>query len=134
MEETPQAVKLHSPGAITFSTFLGSPLAGFILMGQNYRNLGNSKATRQCYVCGAVTTAILVAVSFLNIPGTVLQISYLIGTYKTASTLQGKAFQNHMEKGGRKASLWIATGVGFACLLVVVAILSAIVFLSPESA
>jgi hypothetical protein len=114
------AVKLHSPGAVTFSAFLGTPVAGAILLAQNYHRLGNARAARECVILGLTTTLMYVGLSLLNLSLAVLQIAILFGMYNLAQELQGETFRKHIESGGRKCSLWMATGVGLSCSLVIV--------------
>ncbi len=120
MEQTTATARLHSPSAVTLATLIGMPVAGTFLLAQNYRTLGNPRAARHCMIWGISTTLILLLVgSLMNIPSMILPISYTIGMHNAASAPQGRAFRAHLDAGGLKKSLWQATGIGSACMLVV---------------
>jgi len=119
MEANNTDLKLHSAAAVTLGTIIGSPLAGTFLLAQNYRALDNAKAARSCIIWGASTTLIIIGLSFfLKLPPLIFPICYTIALYNLANSLQGPAYRQHIERGGRKASLWIAVGVGFAYMFV----------------
>ncbi len=133
MEAHSPIAKLHSPSAITLSTTIGMPIAGTILLAQNFRAIGNPRAARQCLVWGVTTTLILMGVAFfLDIPSLILPITYSIAMHNLGNKLQGRRYRSHIESGGKKASLWFAVGIGVVCLFVVWCILYMIVLLGPE--
>lgn len=133
MEQKPPTAQLHSPSAVTLATLVGMPVAGTLLLAQNYKALGNPNAARHCMVWGISTTLILlVLASLINIPNMVLPISYTIGMHNVAGTLQGRAFRTHLDGGGQRKSLWVAAGIGSICLLVVLGILFIVALFSSE--
>jgi len=121
---TPDGVpryRFYPPGAILLATLLGSPTAGSILIALNYRRLAAKSNAWQAVGAGIlVTVGLLFASQFAGEAiGRGLLIGSLIATYHTAKHLQGHAFAQHIEKGGRRASYWSAAGIGLACLVVI---------------
>jgi hypothetical protein len=125
-----KSYRLYSPVHVGWATFLGSPIAGCILMAINYWRLGELKSGRLAIVCGFVVSCCLFAVGFLlpeRFPNSVLPLAFTWGMYGIAKSLQGDSFERHLEGGGQKASAWLATGVGLLCLVGVLVLLFGIV-------
>jgi hypothetical protein len=111
--------KLHSPGDAALATFLGSPLAGCIVLAINYFKLGRSLAGWQAILLGLLASIALVTLGVkmpAHSPGFLVAVVSLIATYGLAKALQGSIYENHLSEGGEKASGWIAAGIGIACL------------------
>jgi hypothetical protein len=123
-EEPVPRYRLYSPGHVLLATFLSNFVGGTILLALNYRAMGNRRAAR---VAAGVAVALMVlllgALTFLpekQPPGARLLVLLLIlfGMYRVAKTLQGKAYEAHLRRGGRKASGWAAAGIGLLCAAV----------------
>jgi hypothetical protein len=125
----PQA-KLYDAGSVGLATFLGSPLAGSVIMALTYRRLGQPSAAVKAVVIGVVATAALVGVGFL-VPMGALQtgvgIGALIAMIQLAKRLQGPAVEAHTRAGGRLASRWAAAGIGLLALVAICGVLVGIV-------
>ncbi|MFO0819073.1 MAG: hypothetical protein U1A77_14100 [Pirellulales bacterium] len=131
----PKQQTLYSPGQIAWASFLGSPLAGGILMALNYRRFGNSTAAALTFTAGLVGTVLLMVISFFlpdNFPGSIVPAAYTWGLYQSAKQLQGDAYRTAIEQGGATASGWATTGVGALCLIAVIMLLLAVLFVAPE--
>ena len=120
MEEgTKPAYSLYSVQQVTGATFLGSPIAGAILMASNCRKLGKNEAATTSLLLGALATAALLAVAFLlpeKFPNYLLPVAYTVVIQLIAKSLQGPAYEEHIRLGGEKASAWGVVGLGLLCL------------------
>jgi hypothetical protein len=131
--------KLYSIRQIAAATFVGTPLAGAILMGANYRALGQHTHRRNTLIAGVVATAVVFALAFMlpeRFPNFVLPLAYVLGIQAAATQLQGAAIAAHLAKGGERASNWHVVGIAVACLaaLVAVAVGAAVVIALVEAA
>jgi hypothetical protein len=106
---------LASPGQVGLATFLGGPMAGWLLIARNYRKLGHRAAWCVALAVGVLTTAAAVTVLLLFddligraklLPSIVM----LAITYGCAQTLQGATVQEHLDQGGKNASGWVVLG------------------------
>jgi hypothetical protein len=135
MNVLPTSNKLFSRAAITFATFLGSPLAGCALLATNYSRLGQPKPARLSVIWGAASTIFLAGLTlFLPkwFPSFAIPAAYTFTIYNLATSLQWRAYKAHIESGEGRASLWAATAVGLAGLLVFLGLFTLVVFLLPE--
>ena len=116
--------KLYSLGQIMLATFLGAPLAGSLLVAQNYRVLQKSNAAWRAITCGLVSTILLLIVSLLlpeRFPNSLLPVIYCFAMRQLVSYLQGEAIVRHFSLGGAKGSWLITIVFGIASLLVLCA-------------
>lgn len=125
--------KLFSPTHVGVATFLGSPLAGAIIMAVNYARLGRAQAARTAVVLGAIGTGLLVAVGFAlpdEVPSSGLGIAGLAVMSLVARKMQSAAFEEHIRRGGKKASGWNAAGVGALCVVAMLAVIFGYIYLA----
>jgi hypothetical protein len=125
---------LYAVGHIATATFLGSPLAGCILMALNYRRLDPDKSVLTI-ILGILATGILLAFVFVlpdNFPNAVLPAAYTGAMAWVAEMKQGPAIRTATAAGEPKASHWRAIGIGLATLISLMLVLFAIVFSLPE--
>lgn len=126
---------MYSPGQIAWATFLGTPIAGCLLLALNYRRLGDFTAANLALISGLIGTVLLFALAFVlpdRFPNTVLPSAYTLGMYQCAKTLQGTAYEDRLVNGGTKGSGWVATGIGILCVILILAALFAVVLVAPE--
>jgi hypothetical protein len=112
--------KLFSVGAIVLATFLGSPVAGTVLMAMNYWRLGRKSAAWISVAVGILATAFIIAAALAlpeETPNSPFIVAQLLGMYFVARGLQGGLISQHCRTYGRLASMWAAAGIS---LLVVV--------------
>lgn len=124
--EPPPPYKLFSVGAVTLASFLGSPLAGAVLMAINYRRLDKKGAARASVVWGVVGTAALVGLGFIlsaRIPTPVVAVVPVVVMNSIAKYLQGEDLQRHERRRGQMVSLWAAAGIGAASLVLIFGLL-----------
>jgi hypothetical protein len=119
-------LKIFTPGLVTFATFTGTPVAGFILIALNYRAVGRRLIARQMIIAGAVLTILTTALAIF-IPSksftSILPIVYTFGMYRGAKKDFDANFAARLKSGEAiKAPAWSAVGIGVACLIVVVAV------------
>jgi hypothetical protein len=116
--------KLFSYRAVGVASVLGGPLAGSILMGLNYRRLGNGGAAVKVIVFGILITGLLIWAGWF-IPGSwqrYIGIGLAVAMIYYAKSAQGRLVDQHINMGGKLASMWSAAGVGLAIILPILAI------------
>ena len=114
------AYTLFDSLSVALATFLGTPIAGTILMAVNYRRLQEGGKAAAAVAIGVVAT--ILAIVFGNIiPGafsTIIAVGLLLTIRSCAQSLQGPAVTQHVSQGGTLGSRWAAAGVGIAVLAV----------------
>lgn len=126
---------LYSAGHVAWASFLGSPLAGGMLMAFNFFRLRKPLAGNVSLIIGLFLAIGLMVLSFFlpdSFPNSVIPLAYTFGMYQATKLLQGDDYSEHLARGGRKGSAWVATGVGVICLIIVVALIFAVLFSLPE--
>src|SRR2546423_10677413 len=91
------AKKLFSIGQITLATLIGCPIAGFVLVAQNYRQLGKSEAALQSLLFGLILTFVVFLIATVlpdNFPNMALPVGYTIGIREGVKYLQGDAISD----------------------------------------
>lgn len=119
------AYTLFDSAAVTLATLLGSPVAGTILMGVNYRRLGKTALAVAAVAIGVAAT-ILASLFGNKVPytfSTIIAIGLLLMTRSCAQVLQGPAVAEHVSRGGKLGSRWAASGVGLAVLAVLASVI-----------
>jgi hypothetical protein len=118
----PPSYRLASPAQIGAAAFLGSPLAGFLLMARNYAKRDRFAACWAMIGVGTLVTAAVVGSGFL-LPESNLQVNMIVavplwlGTYFVGKVLHAESFAEHENLGGQPAS--IGTLLGFVLLGIV---------------
>jgi hypothetical protein len=114
------ASDLYDSRAVALATFLGTPVAGGILMALNYRRLGWPGTAVKTMFAAIVGTALLILVGW-NIPqglDSIIAIGVMFAMKAIARSLQGSTIAEHVEGGGKLASMWGACWVGLTSLAV----------------
>ncbi len=115
----PPAYRLYNVWAVALATFLGSPLAGTVLIASNYRKLGQGNNGVLALVVGAAASAGLILMGLrTTYSPTVASIVLLVCTGLAARELQGNAIDTHVAWGGQLYSRWRAVGVALLTMLV----------------
>jgi len=116
---------LYSRGQIGLVTFLTGPIAGGWMIAHNWKRLGEPRKHRTVLVGTILITGLLVAVALLvpSLPSSALPLAGLCAVFGLAAQ-QRYAFDDHVQRGGRRASNGRAAAVG----LISVAIVLAVVF------
>jgi hypothetical protein len=129
------AYKLYSPTDVLLATFLGAPLGGALVMACNYWKLGKRRLSGAALLLGSIATGLALVLAFLvpdKFPGVVLTVPAMLGMYFLARSVQGPAFELHLQQGGRKASGWGAAGLGLLSMCLVLGGVVAYVLLGPD--
>ncbi|WP_446901248.1 hypothetical protein [Burkholderia sp. YIM B11467] len=124
---TAPSARLFTMAGVGWASFLGSPLAGGILLAANARRLGNrALAQRQILATALVTLVSVLLYAAAELPETaavphalvhVVVIAGLAGTIVYARHAQGAAVAAHRAAGGALHSNWRAAGIGLLTLL-----------------
>ncbi|CAN5453202.1 hypothetical protein BH10ACI1_BH10ACI1_16070 [soil metagenome] len=116
---------LFTVGQIALATFIGAPIAGCLLLAQNYRYLGKAGSAWLTLILGFVSTIILLFIGFLlpeKFPSFVLPAAYIFGMRQIVGNLQGDVIAAQEEQG-KKGSWAITVGVGIGCLVLILALI-----------
>jgi hypothetical protein len=130
--------KLYAVRAVVLATFLGSLLAGGIVLGINLIRLQRTAAAWWVMVGGAVCTFAVIAIGAfipddVQIPNMVYLVPQLALAYGVANGMTGKSILAHQQARGKMASFWGAAGIGLLAALVVVAIVFGVLLMLPEN-
>jgi len=128
-----RSIALYTPDHVGLATFLGTLLGGSIVYAINERRLGRPQAATHAIIVGVVGAVVMAGIGFAlpsNFPSFPLGIVALFGSRAIARRRQGGLVQAHFAAGGKRASGWVAAGIGLACLVVVLVPIFAIAFLT----
>jgi len=112
--------QLYSVWAVVLATFLGSPLAGGVVMSINCRRLSQPNAARDILLWTAILTVGSLLLGGLIPQEMRLVEAMLVGLqvfvmYFLAARLQGRAIALHLQQGGEIASYWSVVVIGIVC-------------------
>jgi hypothetical protein len=115
--------KLFSPRDAGLATFMGGPLGGAAIIAMNYGRLG--RASERLFTClgGGFATLLIFGLSFVlpdSFPALGLNLGITFAAWAIAKSLQQTDYDAHLSRGGRKASAWLAAGIGLLCALAMV--------------
>jgi hypothetical protein len=111
---------VYDAGQVALGTFFGTCVAGAVLMAINDHRFGRGKGAGRIVV-GVVATALTIGVALLlpkSIPGAPLAIATAFGMRAYAKSSQPYV-QEHIAKGGKRGSGWVAFGIGLGCMVLV---------------
>jgi hypothetical protein len=116
---TPPAYRLYDVGAVALAAFLGSPLAGTVLIASNYRKLGQGGNAFLALVLGAAASVgeIYIGLTSTKSPA-IATLVLFAATWFAAWEQQGSAIKTHVAWGGKLYSYWRAFGVATLTTLV----------------
>jgi hypothetical protein len=132
--------KLHPPESagnlfsvlqIAVATFIGMPIAGCLLLAQNYRILGKASSAGQTLILGLVSTIILFFIAFSlpeNFPNAALPMAYTVAMRQLVKYLQGDVIASQ-EAQGKKGSWALTVGIAIGCLILIMALVVGAIFL-----
>lgn len=119
--------KIFTNKAISVATFFGGPLAAGFLISKNFKAFGKEEAARNSIFLGIGFTFIILVLLFLlpdqiagKIPQTILPAIYTGVIALIVDKLQGEQIKDFLDKGGQKASNWIAAVYGFVGSLIII--------------
>ena len=116
------AYRLFNADSVGLATFLGTPIAGGILMAVNYRRLGKGGKAAAVLLIALLVTALALVFGYLVPQGVsaLVAVGLFLGARTAAKALQGAAVEQHVRQGGKLGSKWAAAGLGIALLAIVV--------------
>jgi hypothetical protein len=120
--------RMFSPAQVAVASLIGSPLPAFYLIARNFRIAGYEKQARLMLIVGGIATASLLVIAFMlrdRSPHSLLSIAATVCVHQIAKTAQAALISQHRANGGRLSSWWLAIGIGFLGMLVILAILVA---------
>jgi hypothetical protein len=109
------AFSLYSARAVAIATFLGTPIAGAVLMAINYRRLNDRQAAASVLGFGLLLTAISITLALIlpeSFPGVAVWAPMLLIMQQLASRLQGDEVKECVRLGGVEGPLRHAVGIG----------------------
>jgi hypothetical protein len=123
--------ELYSVIAIGLATFIGSVLAGSIVMAINFRLLGKRDRMLPTIAAGIGGTAILLGMAFALPSGTagiILVIAQVALARLIATKTQGEFIDAHLRAGGSIAPRWKAAAIGGICMAGLLLIILVVAF------
>ena len=117
--------KVYVPNHVAVAAFIGSPLAGAWLLGENYAAFSRPAERTKALVWGFAATVALFALSLAlpeGMPNSIIPIAYTFALRELARHLQGKDIDRTLASGGAKHSGWRVAGIGLLSLVLVVAV------------
>lgn len=120
--------KLYKSRSIYIATFLGGPLVAGYMISENFKALGQSEKIRNTWLITIGVTIVIFSLMFFGsfmekVPKYIIPILYAGATELLVSKYQGKAINEHIEKGGPIYSGWKVFLISIIGLLIFVAIL-----------
>ncbi|HMG86646.1 MAG TPA: hypothetical protein VK574_13025 [Terracidiphilus sp.] len=112
------ACTLYDARAVALATFLGTPVAGGILIALNYRRIGRPGTAVKTMIAAIVGTGLLILVGW-DIPhglDSLIAIGVMFAMKAIAKSFQGHTITEHVAGGGKLASMWSACWIGLATL------------------
>ena len=122
-------VTLHSEKSVGIAAFLGTPLAGSLLIAHNLKKLDKTGPAAVAVLGGFAAAALIVVLAVTvgdKLPpaaGTFIGLGYAMGMKKIATNLFPAEYQAIDEGQAPAHTAWIGAGVGLACSVAVVAAL-----------
>jgi ABC-type iron transport system FetAB permease component len=124
----PPAYKLYKENHIVIATFLGSPVIGGYLIGDNFRKLGKKRSAWTSWIIATIATGIIFASIFLipgteNLPSYVIPLIYVGITRFLVQKYQAADLRAHEANSGQFYSVWRAVGISLISLVLLLAII-----------
>lgn len=117
---------VYSPNQIALATFVGSTLAGTVLLALNERRLGRRGGAPDRGGRLFASNALMGFSAALpdSVPSLRFAIIGIFGIRGIAQVRQNARIEAHVAAGGRRGSGWVAFGVGLAGLVLVVGVIA----------
>jgi hypothetical protein len=140
MVSIPPSTRLYSERAIWIATFLGSPLAGGILLRKNFICLQDERKGNIALGAALLFTVLLFGSLLVlpeevvdKLPNQLIPLVYTVIMYQLARHYQGAAMEAHKAGGGEFYSGWNAAGIGALCLAGIFVVIFVYVFALPPT-
>lgn len=127
-ERTCPDFALYKVSAIGLATFLGSMVAGGLLLSKNFKKLGKETEARNAIIYSIIATIVVFIIGMnipedWSIPGIVFTIPQALVMFHIAKQMQEKDIDQHIENGGALASNWKAAGISVLVFIGVMIVL-----------
>jgi len=123
IENQTKNIKLYSSKAISGATFLGGPMAGGYMIGENYKALNKPIEGRNSLIIGIVSTIVLFTGIFMipesiidKVPRQFIPLVYVGIIWGIVEWKQGEVLKLHQENGNSFYSGWKAALIGLISL------------------
>lgn len=140
-EETPLNKKFFSSKHISFGTYLGGPLAGAYMIGQNFKSLDKNKESRYSIYLGILISIIVFVLLFLipenildKIPNVLFPAIYTVACYFIARHFFGNLIEKNNNNEDKFHSWWRAIIISLISFLILMSVVFAVVFSETSSA
>jgi len=122
--------KLFDVTSIVLATFLGTLMAGGLVMAINFRRAGQTAEAIIAFLVGVALSGLAILVGYA-IPNA-LRLAFaglvLFGVRKLAQATQGDLLYAHGERGGKLVSRWAAAAIGLLVLALTLAVASGVLY------
>lgn len=108
--------KLHKTNSIAAGAFFGGPIAGALLMAENFKMLGQKKQARTTLILG-ISAVLALSIAVVLIPGMEKTPNYVIPLISAfifqflVKRFQKEEIEAHIEHGGQTFSFWRTAGI-----------------------
>lgn len=130
----PSQTTLYEPRVVGIATFLGSPIAGAIVMAINYKRLGKVFLGLLAIVLAVIGTVAVIALAS-SLPSNALSIGIAVALVVLmmwlTKMLQGRAIESHRAAGGNIGSSAIGWVTGLIFLVLIFGTIFAWAYLTP---
>jgi hypothetical protein len=112
---------LYSVNAVGLASFLGSVLAGAVLMAINYRRIGEPARATYAIILGILGTVASIGIALVlpdRVPSAAIVVPQLFAMIAIARAMQGPMLERHVQQGGKIASMWKAAGIAMLFFIV----------------
>jgi hypothetical protein len=126
--------KLFKISGIGLATFFGSAFAGGILLGLNFKRLGNDGAAQKAYIFSLLATLVIIGGAMfipedVPVPNVVFTVIQLFAMLQISKHFQGADIETHIANNGEIESNWKAFGISLLVLLALLAIIFVLTFI-----
>ena len=125
---------LFDANTVGLATFFGSPVVGTWFMALNYRRLGQPSRAAITLILGIAVTTLVILLGW-NLPQATsvpIALGLFFATRWVAQSQQGAAVKDHVQRGGRLGSRWVAFWLAIGFLAVLFAAIFAYVYVSNQ--
>lgn len=130
--------KIYKDRAIGVGTFLGGPIAAGYFIAENFKEFGESHKAKLTWIIAiALTLLLTVGLYFApfadRIPSQLFPLVYSGLIYALVRFYQGGQIDAHLAKGGQLYSWWRVIGISMIGLVLTLAFIFALVFITMPS-
>lgn len=134
-----KTLKMYSSKAMGIATFLGGPLAGAYMMGENFKAMGKPREGQISLVSGIVFTLLLFTFLFLapenvidRVPQQLIPGIYTLIFYFLVDHYQGEALKQYKAEEKPFYSGWRAAGIGLLSAIISLSVVFGFVAMEPD--